>query len=235
MVPWPYGGFNLEAMDSHGGWIANAIDLIRFVLAVDGFNTKPDILSPGTIQLMKTPSPVNPNYALGWVVNSAGNWWHNGSLPGTTALLVRTSVGRMCWAVLINFRPWNWWDFNADLDATMWDAINTVSTWPEHDLFDVVAIEGTQSTIEKHFRLYQNYPNPFNATTKIRYNVSKGSHVSIRVFNLSGELIDILEERFHSPGIYSLRWNASALASGIYIIEFKTPEYTVLKKSVLIK
>jgi N-acyl-D-amino-acid deacylase len=56
-VPWPYGGFNLEAMDAHGGWIASAVDLARFITAVDGVSTRPDVLRPETVALMTARPP----------------------------------------------------------------------------------------------------------------------------------------------------------------------------------
>jgi CubicO group peptidase (beta-lactamase class C family) len=73
-VPWQYGGWSIEAMDAHGGWIATARDLVRLLTAVDGFPSRPDILSPSTIQTMTTPSATNPGYAKGWIVNSSGTW-----------------------------------------------------------------------------------------------------------------------------------------------------------------
>lgn len=51
-VPRPDGGFHLEAMDAHGGWVASTIDYLRFVLSVDARNDSPDILSEATIHLM---------------------------------------------------------------------------------------------------------------------------------------------------------------------------------------
>ncbi len=135
-VPWPYGGFNIEAMDSHGGWIASPTDLLRFLVAVDGEDTKPDILSNSSIQMMTTPSGVEGSrYALGWDVNSVPNWWHIGSLPGTSSILVRTSRG-LYWAVVFNTRPKNWRNFNLEMDNMMWEAVNGVSIWPDHDLFN---------------------------------------------------------------------------------------------------
>jgi CubicO group peptidase (beta-lactamase class C family) len=44
VVPWEYGGLNIEAMDAHGGWIASATDLVKFIVSIDRFTTKPDIL-----------------------------------------------------------------------------------------------------------------------------------------------------------------------------------------------
>ena len=61
----PYS-FNVSRMDSHGGWIATATDLIKFILKVDGFNQKANILDSSTIKLMLTGSKVNPKYACGW-------------------------------------------------------------------------------------------------------------------------------------------------------------------------
>ncbi|MDX2286132.1 MAG: serine hydrolase [Bacteroidia bacterium] len=134
-VPWPYGGFNVEAMDAHGGWIATARDLTRLLVAVDGFNTKPDILSSSTIQTMVTPSATFANYAKGWEVNTFNNWWHSGSLPGTTSIWVRTSGG-FTWAAILNTRPGNNGpNLNLALDNVMWNAISGISNWPTHDLF----------------------------------------------------------------------------------------------------
>ncbi len=128
----PYG-MQVRRMDSHGGWVASAIDLVRFAVRVDGFPTKPDLLSSSSITTMTTASSANSGYAKGWGVNTAPNWWHIGNLPGNTSVLVRTSGG-FCWAALIN--TWRR-DSNIeeDLDTLMWDIHNSVSVWPTYDLF----------------------------------------------------------------------------------------------------
>ena len=147
-VPWPYGGFNIEAMNSHGGWIASAIDIVRLLVAVDGFDTKPDIISQSSIQLMVTPSNANSYYGMGWAVNPWGNWWHTGSLPGTSSITVRTNGG-LGWAVLFNTRPSNWQDFNLSIDNMIWKAIGGVDNWPTHDLFEQIASVLTPTTLKK--------------------------------------------------------------------------------------
>lgn len=125
---------NVRRMDSHGGWLATPTDLTRFLVRVDGFPVKPDILRPETIRAMTTASKANTGYAKGWCVNQYNNWWHMGSLPGTTTVMVRTS-GRFCWAALTNSRKANS-TLNADLDHLMWDMISRIHTWPSYDLFD---------------------------------------------------------------------------------------------------
>jgi len=105
-------------MDAHGGWIATASDLVRFLLRVDGYPTVPDILKPETVTVMSTTSAANIGYAKGWMVNKQDNRWHNGSLPGTATVIVRTSGG-LCWAGLTNTRrPRS--KIDLDLDRLMW-------------------------------------------------------------------------------------------------------------------
>jgi len=141
-VPWPYGGFYLEAMDSHGAWVASAIDLVRFAAAVDG-SRKPGPLKPATVRLIESrPPPPLPAdspvyYGLGWNVRPVGhgaNWWHNGSLPGTMSLLVRAHNG-LTWAALFNLRPKADGQFLGKLDGGIWKAVGRVPKWPEHALF----------------------------------------------------------------------------------------------------
>ena len=124
----------ISRMDAHGGWIASPQDLLRIATAVDGFTTRPDLLSSTSIQTMVQPSNTSPNYALGWAVNQFNNWWHDGSLPGTASILVRTSGG-FCWAVVLNTRN-NTSAFASDLDNMVWQAVNGTSSWPAYDLFE---------------------------------------------------------------------------------------------------
>jgi CubicO group peptidase (beta-lactamase class C family) len=129
----PYA-YNIARMDAHGGWLANPVDLVRFTVRVDRFNTVPDLLSNDMLAEMYQPTAASGNdYAKGWSVNSTPNYWHNGSLPGTLAIMVRTEGG-FCWAVLINSRPSDS-AASGKLDALMWDIRNAISDWPEHDLF----------------------------------------------------------------------------------------------------
>ncbi|MBV9833178.1 MAG: beta-lactamase family protein [Alphaproteobacteria bacterium] len=126
-VEKPYE-IDVARMDSHGGWIAMASDLVRFLTHVDGFPTVPDILRPDMLRLMTTPSTVKPDYAMGWAVNKANNWWHTGSLPGSTTLMVRTARG-LCWAALANGRGKGAADFSEALDRMMWDVVRKVPAW----------------------------------------------------------------------------------------------------------
>ena len=125
---------NVTRMDSHGGWIASSTELVQFLNHVAGAPGIPALLKPDTIQMMTTPAPAYPagdaRYARGWMVrnNGAGNWWHNGSLPGTTTIMVRTPTG-FCWAALCNTRTEPSDQINAALDQMMWNIVHAVPSW----------------------------------------------------------------------------------------------------------
>ena len=130
----PYN-MNVTRMDSHGGWLATPTDLVRFLNHVTGFSGTPGLLKPETIRTMTTPSPAyaksSPGkYARGWMVRNdgAGNWWHSGSLPGSTTIMVRTSTG-LCWAALTNTRTQPSDQIDAALDQMMWDMVRCVPSW----------------------------------------------------------------------------------------------------------
>lgn len=123
----PYD-MNVARMDSHGGWLATARDLVMFLNHVDGFKFTPSLLKPETIKLMTTPSSATLNYARGWAVNSVPNWWHSGSLPGTSTIMVRTASG-FCWAALTNTRRAGQPDMGLGLDNMVWDMVRKVGAW----------------------------------------------------------------------------------------------------------
>ena len=125
---------NVTRMDSNAGWIASSTELVQFLNHVAGAPGIPALLKPATIQAMTTPAPAFPQgparYARGWMVsdNGAGNWWHNGSLPGSTTIMVRTLTG-MCWAALTNTRTQPSNEIDTALDQMMWNMVRTVPAW----------------------------------------------------------------------------------------------------------
>jgi len=148
-VPWPYGGFCQESMDAHGGWIASAVDLVRFAVALRDSHHSP-LLKPETIQSMYLPPepPVSRKddgslkdsyYACGWSVRPVGtegkaNYWHTGSLPGTYTMLVRRHDG-VSWAILFNQRTDDKKLPDSEIDPALHRAANAVNVWPKFDLF----------------------------------------------------------------------------------------------------
>ncbi|HQY31422.1 MAG TPA: serine hydrolase, partial [Thermomicrobiales bacterium] len=97
----PYG-IPVRRMDSHGGWIATATDLLRFLVHTDGLDNPTDIIRTDSVTTMTTGSAANAGYGRGWGVNGAGTeWGHTGRLGGTESVVSRRSDG-ICYAVIAN-------------------------------------------------------------------------------------------------------------------------------------
>ena len=139
-VSRPYGGWCIENMDAHGGWIGSAVDLVRFATAID---THTPYLQPDTIQkIASQPHPYPHNqpyhwwYGFGWVISQNGQVWsHLGTLDGSYSLLNKTN--HLSWAILFNTRQ------NIDpllfkkagyVNTMMNEAIDTISHWPEKEI-----------------------------------------------------------------------------------------------------
>ncbi|MEX0720984.1 MAG: T9SS type A sorting domain-containing protein [Balneolaceae bacterium] len=89
--------------------------------------------------------------------------------------------------------------------------------------------------IPNDFALRQNYPNPFNPTTNIQYDVPEQSHVTLKVYDITGREVAELVNKNHSAGVYTQSWDASSLASGMYIYRITAGDFTAVRKLTLIK
>ncbi|OGU70208.1 MAG: hypothetical protein A2V93_04035 [Ignavibacteria bacterium RBG_16_34_14] len=85
------------------------------------------------------------------------------------------------------------------------------------------------------FILYQNYPNPFNPTTFIRYQVPEKANVSVKIYDVLGNLIKVLADEIKDKGYYEVEFDGSALSSGIYLYEFESGSTRSIKKMTLLK
>jgi hypothetical protein len=91
------------------------------------------------------------------------------------------------------------------------------------------------SEIPSSFKVYQNYPNPFNPATRIKFDLPKSTHVSIKIFNISGKEVTTLTDGEFKAGNYEVKWNAESYSSGTYFCVVKTDALSGVKKMVLIK
>lgn len=85
------------------------------------------------------------------------------------------------------------------------------------------------------FSLSQNYPNPFNPSTQINFTIPENSYISLKVFNLIGEEISSIYSGYKKAGKYSVSFNGSHLASGVYFYRLTTNKHIETKKFVLSK
>ncbi len=87
----------------------------------------------------------------------------------------------------------------------------------------------------KSFELTQNYPNPFNPSTVIRFSIPQRSDISLKVFDVLGREVATLINEVKDAGSYEANFDASQLATGIYVYQLKAGSFVSSKKMMLIK
>jgi len=79
------------------------------------------------------------------------------------------------------------------------------------------------------------YPNPFNPSTSFDLNVGDAGNISVMVYNVNGQLVDVLYDGYKDAGVYNMTINGQSLASGMYIVKANSADMTVSQKVMLIK
>ncbi len=95
--------------------------------------------------------------------------------------------------------------------------------------------EEKEQIIPKEYSLHQNYPNPFNPTTIIKYDLSNDGLVQLEIFDILGRKIATLVDDYKTAGSYEQGFNASSLASGVYVYKLQASDFVSSKKMILLK
>lgn len=98
-----------------------------------------------------------------------------------------------------------------------------------------VSIEDEITDVPAGFELDQNYPNPFNPTTQISFSLPVNSMISLKVYDITGREITTLVDRQMTAGDHQVTFNASSLASGVYIYRLQAGDNVQTKRMLLIK
>jgi hypothetical protein len=91
------------------------------------------------------------------------------------------------------------------------------------------------SSVVTDYALHQNYPNPFNPATTLSFDLAMDGFVSLKIYNLLGQLCATPVEKVMTRGSYTLSYDASHLPSGIYIYRMDSGGFTAQRKMLLIK
>ncbi|MBN2412105.1 PKD domain-containing protein [candidate division KSB1 bacterium] len=148
------------------------------------------------------------------------------------------------------------WDFG---DGNMSSAQNPIHIYEKADTFNVsltvtgpggndtkikedfikvsnpTLISDIDSEIPDKFYLSPNFPNPFNSNTCIRFGLSKTCYIELRVYNMSGQLIEKLNTQSLSAGNYTFTWDASPYPSGVYLCKITADDFQAVRKMLYIK
>jgi uncharacterized protein YuzE len=106
---------------------------------------------------------------------------------------------------------------------------NILSDWSGNGITAVVNI------VPEKMALNTAYPNPFNPVTSISYTLSGMDHVTLSVYNLTGQLIETLIDDKQDAGNYTLTWDAALLPSGMYFLRMETGNEMFHQKLMLLK
>ena len=101
-------------------------------------------------------------------------------------------------------------------------------------------IHKLSSNIPEKMSLYQNYPNPFNPETTIRFDINESCNVTILVYNIKGQVVSKLVDKFMSKGEYSVMWdgktdNGNRVGAGVYLVHLRAGKFSFTRKVLLVE
>ncbi len=101
--------------------------------------------------------------------------------------------------------------------------------------FALITDAKSEDEIPSEYVLNQNYPNPFNLTTIISYTIPTSKFVNLSVFNVQGQLVQMIINKHQQSGKYSIAWDATGKSTGVYFYKLESGNFTDVKKCILIK
>jgi hypothetical protein len=127
-----------------------------------------------------------------------------------------------------------WTVYTKGAEATIVHSVDTMSVMLVKN-FVITGVNSYNDGLPTTYSLSQNFPNPFNPTTSIRYGIPNDGTVSLKIYNTLGQEVATLVNQYQARGFYTVPFNASRLASGMYIYRLQSGSYTSVKKMMLLK
>ncbi|MBN8545204.1 MAG: T9SS type A sorting domain-containing protein [Ignavibacteria bacterium] len=118
-------------------------------------------------------------------------------------------------------------------DKSYQDVSRWIYTWIGN-LWEPTGINDLELTADSYI-LAQNYPNPFNPSTTIKYAIEKPGLVTLKVYDVLGKEVASLVNQDQAAGVYSVKFDASLLSSGIYFYKLESGSFTKINKMMLVK
>jgi hypothetical protein len=111
---------------------------------------------------------------------------------------------------------------------------------PVNVLYTGVSGQPREPIIAYSFKLGQNAPNPFKQQTTINYQLPKAGKVSLKIYNIAGQVVKTLMDGVQGPGAYNVKWdgrddNKRKISNGIYFYKLQAGKDGNIKKMVIIK
>jgi hypothetical protein len=175
--------------------------------------------------IVKVSSALFPSVAVEGVTNAEGRVFLN--VP-EYVMLATGVLQTPQYAVEVSKE--NFTVFTGDVTVTKNTEYSTIIT----------GVGDASESLPDQFELQQNYPNPFNPETKINYQLPKNANVSLKIYNMLGQLVIKLVDERQSAGFKSVSWNGkdrfgNQVGNGIYIYVIKAGDFRDVKRMVLLK
>jgi hypothetical protein len=122
-------------------------------------------------------------------------------------------------------------DYN---DPASWTASAHIHGSPGADDL-ATGVKSTNPENPMEFRLWQNYPNPFNPSTTFRFAIPKSGKVTLMIYDLLGRQVRTLVSKNLPPGEYTVEWDASDVAGGVYFGRLESSGYSETRRLLLLK
>jgi hypothetical protein len=148
-------------------------------------------------------------------------------LPNGNTLIVESTSGYL---FEVNSAGTTVWSYNRGQEVAR--ALRYGNDYPG---LAVISDTNVDHTLPETFYLKQNYPNPFNPNTTIQYFIPERNFVSIKVYNLLGDVVATLVDEEKGKGTYSVAFDATGLVSGIYFCRLQSTNFNDTRKMMLLK
>ena len=201
------------------------LDSIRFVKgATNYYNLKPYVRNEGsTVTISNAQIRILCNDPWVSALNTNAI-----SLP---AIAPGISIGASSWkAISYNDSIFpGYFNFKVEIESDGW------VYWIDSIKVNVITDVDDEVIMPSAFKLEQNFPNPFNPSTRIQYQVSSNSHVSLKVYDVLGNEITTLVNEEKKAGSYEVEFNAEKLSSGVYFYKLTAGNFISTRKMLLLK
>lgn len=168
------------------------------------------------------------------------NHSYTGSTPAAmlqSDIYVDPAIQTIYWGTW-NRRNLNPWPAGNSFTLTPYREISSSDVWTFNP--SLTGVEEKEPTVPGSFVLAQNYPNPFNPSTTIGYSLPTDATVSLRVYNVLGQLVQTIVQAEQSAGVREVTWNADRYPSGLYICRLDArgtdgSNFTQARKMMLVR
>lgn len=218
-------------VDSNTGWAAGNV----IAHTANGGNT-------WVVQPLSSSSSL---WFLSVHFTDASNGWAVGGeyfqLENSASICYYTSNGGNTWTEQIELKQWSGMDYPYPSSVYFSDANNgwlvgSYGTILHTTNGGLTFVEPRRtSEVPTNFVLGQNYPNPFNPTTTINYQLPTVKHVTLKLFDILGREVAKLVNEVQVAGFKSVKWDASGVASGVYLYRLQAGEFVETKKLLVLR